>query len=382
MPHTGEIKVLVLTPDLEVQGGVSNYYKTLALNKLPGIDYFYVNTPAKESFVGTALRLASNYVRFFKRVLFDGYDVVHINPSFNLRSFYRDGLFCFLSMLLNTRVLIFFRGWDDPFEREVESSRIMRRVFRLTYARCRHFIVLSKVFQDKLVRLGVKNARFWLETTVADNVKSQAFSLEDKINSAADCFNILFMSRIVASKGVDIAIDAVAFLLDNYPGFPLTLTIAGDGEELDFVKKYVSKRELHFVRFVGHVTGEAKQHILANSHILLFPTQYGEGMPNVVLECMLYGMPIISRRVGGISDVVIHGENGFLSDSKDYKTYSQFLLNLVADPQAYRKMAVNNHRKAAENFTSERVTERMLSIYREVALNEPPVRSRRSGTWI
>ena len=136
------MRVLVNVPDLNLPGGVANYYKTLSLNSIKYIDYFNINGSSK-SFIQ---RLVLKYIEFYKVI--DGYDIVHINPSLQNRSVPRDGIFILLSKLLGTKILVFFHGWDDEFEKliQVKFSFIFRYIFGLAD----RFILLGSVFQKKL----------------------------------------------------------------------------------------------------------------------------------------------------------------------------------------------------------------------------------------
>ena len=69
----------------------------------------------------------------------------------------------------------------------------------------------------------------------------------------------------------------------------------------------LTDKEIDNIEFLGHVNAETKKKALFQSHIMIFPT-FTEGLPNVILEGMLYGMPIISRATGGIPEVVRQGE--------------------------------------------------------------------------
>lgn len=362
-------RILVLTPDLRNICGISNYFNTIRLNEnIQDFDYFYVNTVDKENAFLKLKRLLINYVIFSRKVANGNYKLIHINPSLNTNSFLRDAIFCLIATLCKTKIIIFFRGWEDNFEARLHNSLLLKFLFNYTYRLCLNFIVLGKVFKGKLLNLGVdiSKVNFWIETTVADSSYLTEFSLEKKFQSFEEEINVLFISRIVKSKGTYIAIDAFDILQKKNSHLKLNLIIAGDGSELPAVRQYVTQNQIASVHFLGFVKDARKKEVLLNSHILLFPTHYGEGLPNCILEGMLYGMPIISRYNGAISDVVTHEENGFLSESKDPYIFSHFLQRLVNDKNLYKKMAKINHEKALSNFTNEKVKSRILEIYKQI----------------
>ena len=357
--------ITVLTPDLALDGGVTNYFRTLSLDDEGNIEYFYVNKPHTKSLLSKAFHASGIFLRF----VFASWNsqLVHVNPSLNFNSFYRDMVFVFLSRVLRKKVLIFFRGWDVEFQKTIEKSRIVSALFRSTYARADRFIVLSRDFQARLISLGVGSDKpFHIETTVADSSGLDTFELEPKIKSAGEHLRCLFISRVLRSKGVFTAIDAFSSCRAKV-GRPMTLHIAGEGPDLEAAKAYVSSSDLQGIEFHGEVRDVNKMKLLTTCHVMIFPTCHGEGLPNCVLEGMLYGMPIISRVNGGIADVVEHGVNGYLTESKESSVFANYLQSLAGDAEGYSDIARRNFEKARDSFSTERVRSRLLDIYGRMA---------------
>jgi glycosyltransferase involved in cell wall biosynthesis len=227
--------------------------------------------------------------------------------------------------------------------------------------------VLGQVFKDKLISLGVPSKTpFFIQTSVADDSFLSNLELQKKIESFDNHVKVLFISRLVKEKGLFIAIDAFDILTGivgtNFQ--KLSLTVAGSGPELDKAKSYVVKKSLKNIRFLGYVTGSEKGKLLVQSHILLLPTFYGEGLPCTVLEGMLYGMPVISRNNAGIPDVIKNELNGYLTDSLEPEIFAGFLKDIILDKSKYMDMAIRNHNTGKEQFTSSKVRNRILSAYR------------------
>ena len=171
--------------------------------------------------------MLSNYWRFTRKAASNRYDLIHINPSFNRNSFFRDAVFCMLAVLCQKKFLIFFRGWSDNLENKVRYSSLYRTIFNYSYKRCKHFIVLGNRFKSKLEGLGIDQSQFWLETTVADSSYLPEFSLDEKFESFdRDEINILFISRIIEEKGIYIALDAFRILKEENPNRKLNLIVA------------------------------------------------------------------------------------------------------------------------------------------------------------
>lgn len=351
------MKILVNTPDLSRPGGVAEYLKTLALNQEPNIDLFCIHGVAQTNIVK---RMISKYWEFYH--IAKQYDLIHLHPSFGMKSFLRDMGFVALARLLGKKIVVTMHGWEDSFEERVKKSFVLRQLFRMTYARVDGYMVLGEIFKNKLKSLGVKTDKFFIGTTVADDSYIEKFDINQRLIKK-DKFSILFLSRIEKEKGVYIAIDAFAKLKSFVP---TELIIAGDGAELENAKRYVADHEITNVKFVGFVRNEAKHELLCQSDILFFPTYYGEGLPTTVLEAMLYGLPVVSRINAAIPDVVEHGINGFLSQSIKADDFVPFLEQLIKDKELYNVMATANHEKALNNFTKKHVRAKVLEAYEEL----------------
>ena len=133
-------------------------------------------------------------------------------------------------------------------------------------------------------------------------------------------------------------------------------------DKLNSFYEWIEKKVKN-IEFVGHVKGNLKGKLLNECHVMLFPTYYGEGLPNSILEGMLYGMPIISRINAGISDIVKNEVNGFITSSLESNVFSSYLEKIVLDKEKYIEISKINHDTALNRFTTEKVRERLLSIY-------------------
>lgn len=357
-------KILVLVPHLRGNGGVASYYNNLMLERICNIQYFAVNTAKPQSPFFVFFRLIFNYILFVFIIIVRKYLFIHLNPSLDHKSFYRDAVFIIFSKILNNKVLVFFHGWLDDYEHEIKVSKIKSFLFKMSFAKADKFIVLGQVFKNKLLQMGVPESKeFFIETTVADSRYLNELYLDKKICTYQNTIVILFLSRILRSKGIYITLEAFKIFSKRIPDRNAILIIAGDGPELSAARKFVDEEHIDNVQFTGNIISDEKMAVLLKSHIMLCPS-YSEGMPLSILEGMLYGMPIITRNTGAIPDIIEHGENGFLSKSLDPNVYADFLYSIVSNYDLYKKIAMNNHRKALLNYSTEKVGERLIKIYK------------------
>ncbi len=131
--------------------------------------------------------------------------------------------------------------------------------------------------------------------TVFNGVTSGEF---DPIAKADDASDVAYVGEFRHIKGADLLIDAVARLRAD--GKNVTLTLGGDGEEMDRLKAQVARLRLgDAVRFIGHVKA---RYGFSKGALLVVPSR-GDSMPYVVIEAAAAGIPMIAARVGGIPEI-------------------------------------------------------------------------------
>lgn len=86
----------------------------------------------------------------------------------------------------------------------------------------------------------------------------------------------------------------------------------------------------------------------------------------VLLEAWLYRRPVIAAEAGGIPGVVDNGKNGILVPFGDIPLLANAIQLLIGDPELNRALGENGYRKLMENYTWDRVTDRVLDAYRDV----------------
>lgn len=357
------MKVLVTVPRLEQPGGVASYYNTLKPALDSSIEHIEIGqTSAETSFCSTAIRMIKDYVAFLKKLHKGDHALVHINPSLLYKSFLRDGCFLLLAKLYRKSVLVIFHGWDKDFEKTLE--RYLLPLFRLFYGKADVFVVLANEFKNKLREWGCQQPIFVETTVVDDKVMNIGDDILHRKREESPTFNVLFLARVEKGKGIYETLDAFAILKQNVSH--ARLIIAGDGSEKNPAKEYAMKRGIQDVEFVGHVVGRQKEEVLANSHVYVFPT-YSEGMPTSVLEAMAFGLPVITRPVGGLNDFFEDKRMGYLTASLDPKVFATLTESLADDAQVREKMGEYNRSFAKAHFMATKAAVRLKHIYATIA---------------
>ena len=171
---------------------------------------------------------------------------------------------------------------------------------------------------------------------------------------------MLLVGRIVHQKGVDLLIEALAGLRD----LAWELEVVGDGPRRETYKAQAAAAGLQGrVRFAGWLTGEALGQAYGRANLFVFPSRH-EGMPNVVLEAMSSGLPVIGSRIAGNEELIEAGVTGVLVPTEDVLALREALRALVADPAARRAMGLAARRQVEVSFTWRGAAEQYLQILR------------------
>lgn len=356
------MKIAITIPDMNQLGGVSSYYKSIfphiQKNKRVRIVAFHMGSGVNK---GGFLHPVADQIRFRKFIKKENPDLIHVNPSLNFKSFIRDGIFILQSKHRKKPVLVFFRGWKTSFEKKVRI--LLKWFFNLTYLKSNCFIVLSSEFKSRLREWGIKS-NIILGTTAVDIRLLRNFSLSHKTSSLKkkNAFKILFLSRIEKQKGIYETIDAFDRLLKK--GYDLSLSIAGDGDDIYGVKEYLKHKDIPEDRlvFMGVVSGNEKIKSFMEHDIYCFPS-HSEGMPNSVLEAMAFGLPVITCPVGGLKDFFQHGKMGFLTEIGNSEQLAQSIEKLVCNKKLIGEIMAFNHGYARKHFLSPGVAKKLIQTY-------------------
>ena len=88
-----------------------------------------------------------------------------------------------------------------------------------------------------------------------------------------------------------------------------------------------------------------------------------DGIPVALMEAMAVGLPVVSTRVSGIPELVVHGRSGLLADPGDARGLARCVEQLIADPVAARQMAVEARRTVEREFDIAAEARKLLSAF-------------------
>jgi glycosyltransferase involved in cell wall biosynthesis len=357
-------RILIITPNLQGCGGVANYYTTLKDYYSMDVEYFTVGKRnSREGKLAGLSRFVKDNIVFKKKLKEAGFALIHLNPSLRDKAVVRDGVFLHFAKQAGKKVVVFFRGWDKGFESRLEGWKL--KLFKKVYFEADAMIVLAEEFKARLRAWGYRGL-ICVETTTFDDKWLEGFNIKNKLKVRDKVFNLLFLARIVKEKGIYEALEA--YHLVRSRGWDIRFTVAGDGSELSAVKQFVKEKQIVAVHLPGFVAGTDKIRFLKEADLFILPS-YEEGMPNSVVEAMAFGLPIVTRPVGGICDFFEYGKMGFVTESKDPEVFAKLMEILILDDNLRFRIGQFNHEYAKEHFMASQVAKRIESIYQNVLSN-------------
>jgi glycogen(starch) synthase len=175
---------------------------------------------------------------------------------------------------------------------------------------------------------------------------------------------LLCLGRLHTQKGFDVALSALATIIDRFPD--IRLIVAGDGPEKAALERQVADLKLtRVVDFIGWVAPDQVPALIAAATMVIIPSRW-EGLPLVALEAAQLGRPIVATRVSGLSETVLHGESGMLVEPEDVAGLAEAIAFMLAQPEAAARMGRALRTRVQKLFSWQRCVEAYDQIYRKL----------------
>ena len=245
--------------------------------------------------------------------------------------------------------------------RRLDALRLRRdRPLRRTYEQADCVIGIAPYVQDFLGGLALRRFEVMSETGIDELVP-----LVDRAGRGADPVRLLFVGRLVRTKGARDAIRAVGLAT----GVPVTLDIVGDGPDRAACEALSAELGLTGrVRFHGRLPREQVASCYRAADIFLFPS-YREPGGNVVFEAMAHGLPLIVSDLGGPGNVVDES-CGLRLHPVTPESYARNLAGavgkLAADPRLRAELGAGARRRVADVALWDNKVLHLESLYADV----------------
>jgi glycosyltransferase involved in cell wall biosynthesis len=256
------------------------------------------------------------------------------------------------------------------FAAKLAGKRSVAHVHGMNTATCFRYsdliVAVSNKVKEHLVAQGIREEKIRVVHNGVDLVKFQPRDVRDaKIEHGYDPEEPLFrvFGRLSSEKGQRVAIEAMFLVNQEHPEARLIVVGEGkDREELETTAEALGIRgNVHFTGFAQDVRG-----LMSACDVIVVPSTRGEGFGLAAVEAMALERPVVAAAQGGLNEIVIPGETGFLTTPGDPKGIADALCELLADPAKARSMAAKGRARVEEHFALGTQMRKLLDVLEEV----------------
>lgn len=360
-------RVLLCSP-LNVQGGITqwtrhvrDYYEANSLKTID-LDFFAMDRsgyiPGKTPFIKRAIWGIRDYVGLAKDLLHkvksnDDYNVIHLASSASI-SLVKDIYILKNLKKLGVKTIIHFHFGRIPqlFEQQNWEWKMIVKVISLATSA----VVIDKKSYDTLLNAGFTNV-FLLPNPLSPNVENL---IKDNSSIKRIDNRILFAGHVVKTKGVFELIEACKDIPD------IELKLIGKvlpDIETELIKRWKGGKGKLII--TNNIPFEDVVKEMLSCSLFVLPT-YTEGFPNVILESMACGCPIITTPVGAIPEMLNIGgdkECGICVEPQTIEPLKTAIVRLLSDRELAGKLGDNASSRVVEQYSMDVVWEDMNVIW-------------------
>jgi glycosyltransferase involved in cell wall biosynthesis len=261
-------------------------------------------------------------------------------------------------------------------------SKILRRPFSFT-SRAHDIFVEDQMMSQKLrnaalaVTITEYNVRYmarWMPdpSSIPVHVIHSALDVAKLpyVRDGREASKLLSVGRLVPMKGFDVLLESLSIL--HARGVVFSCTIIGEGKERTRLEELRAHLGLEVVvELPGAVRNEEVVRQMREATLMVLPCVrtpegHSDGIPNVLMESMAVGLPVVSTRISGIPELVSHGVNGCLVPAGDADALADAIQALLSDPHRREMFAAAGRRKVEQDFDVRTEAGRLLGHFHEV----------------
>jgi len=231
-----------------------------------------------------------------------------------------------LNKIVGTPYISWIRGGDWYF---IQNNRLkMWMVSKVVQKSCKYPIIA----QTESIKRDV------LSVYPTANIKIIPNGVSIPGRKIANGDKIYFVGSLEERKGVE-------YLIKAMKNIDKELVIVGDGPDREKLEALCRQCDVNCT-FKGHINPLYIQEELLNARVLVLPAVLyrgapSEGLPNVILEAMSVGLPVVATNIAGIPDVVKDGETGFIVEPANVGELASKISEIVNNQSLWEKMSEN-----------------------------------------
>jgi glycosyltransferase involved in cell wall biosynthesis len=388
--HTRPIRVLALVEAETVNGpakNLLNFYTTchqigaaqaVQLSLAPFVRLHDISlnaSPPVNEFLGAVAKVGipsfciKEGFRFDPRVLGQLREIMQqVDPDVIQTHYSKSHFLLWLSGLWRTRPWIAFHHGHT---RSVFRVRLYHGLDRWSLRAPKQVVTVSQAFASQLAAKGVRPEKIAVlhNAIEVQSARREASPRDLAANKArlgvppGDRL-VLAVGRLSKEKAHADLVSAIGRLHQSHPERRLQLIVLGEGTERKYLENCVRSAGLEqLVKLPGHASDVQAYYQAAD---VVAISSVSEGSPNVLLEAMAAGVPVVATAVGGIPEIVKDREHALLVPPRDPEAMADAIHFLLTDASSAEKMAGAARLLVAERYSPEQRAWALVKLYREV----------------
>lgn len=308
--------------------------------------------------------VVSRSIKYYLLQVFMSYKIMKLSSDINTWVFFLGGeallLPILIARLLNKKVIILLAG---SIEREGEyRNDVCYKLLRLFKIACCTLSTKIIVYSKSLIPFcNVEKYRHKILIAHRHFLDFKTFTVTTPLPDRPPLIG--YIGRLSAEKGIQHFVLALPTILNDRQN--LCVLIGGEGKlkepiEASLQEEWVTAR----VDLPGWISHDDLPRYLNQLHLLVLPS-YTEGLPNIMLEAMACGTPVLATPVGAIPDIIIDGKTGFIMENNSPECIAENVIRALNSPDLER-IAENGRRFVEENFTFESTVARWKEVLEEI----------------
>jgi glycosyltransferase involved in cell wall biosynthesis len=256
----------------------------------------------------------------------------------------------------------FVHGWTDEDWKIKAYNRLDKFLLRYPH----RLVAVSKELASKLYALGIPQSKVKIiyNAVFEQGIQKQNPPLEVRKEFKVPQEDKLLgvIGRLSPEKGQIYFLRTFSEVIEKFP--KVTALIVGEGPDEKMFKDYCHSKKLNSkVIFTGYQKDITS--IYKSLDLVILPS-LSEGMPNVALEGMFFGKPVIGTKVGGTPEVIEDQKTGILVSPEDPISLANSILELLKNENKRRAFSENARKFVLENFSLEKRVKNIVDLYKEI----------------
>ncbi len=288
-------------------------------------------------------------------------DIIHIWTAFYPNTF----ITCLLKLLFfKKKTLILTMDTFPAYSFKVSSildilfKLYFKTIGKIPFYASNYITIYGKSFFKYARKIGIPKRKIVITPTGIElSPKTPDRNIRKLFNISSNKKIVLFVGLHNKRKGIDLIIKTARLLKDEN----IIFLLVGDGPERIKSIKEVSKIGLNEkVLFLG--TRLDLYNFYNQSDVFFLPSR-GEGLAGVLMEAMIYQVPIVTSNIPGTRDLVNHLENGLLCETENYRCYAESIKRILQDDKLSNRFKINGLNKMRTKFLWENNIKKYELLY-------------------